>query len=441
VAINLTTEPHRRYDAAGNPAAHPRRVRSIVWLTGTLNQIGGGERLILEGAKYFAAQGVQTRIVTWSFHPRALFDGAYSADNITVIQEPRPSGNGVLPRTIRRAATLLDLRRLLRQHHPDIVMCQSEYDCIVAWLATRGLGIPYAVEIFGQMFQFNLDFAKYTLAFRRHLRAIRDSKIGYQQTVPLQGPRLNPVARVVQEILAFGRRMAVRRAACIGTTSHQVQWEVGLLYDCPTIVLKGAYGDDIFKHQPRRDLRRELGLDGRQVILSVCRLVPKKRVHELVTAFARLGATHANAVLLVGGGGPDADALAELAVRLGVSDRVRFLGYVPERDLYDYMGAADLVVSLDIADFDIAGYEPLALGTPALWSSEHEVDDALKDHPWLFTTNPDPDAIAAAMARALAAPRPARSEALVAPLRAYTWSARFAKLHAALEDAVAASPS
>src|SRR5690242_14850444 len=70
------------------PSRLQGRVRKVVWLSGTLNQVGGGERLALEGVKHFVDQGITTHLVTWNFHPRALFDGRYSAEHITILSEP-----------------------------------------------------------------------------------------------------------------------------------------------------------------------------------------------------------------------------------------------------------------------------------------------------------------------------------------------------------------
>ncbi len=66
------------------------------------------------------------------------------------------------------------------------------------------------------------------------------------------------------------------------------------------------------------------------VIGWVGRLVPIKNLPLLLEAFARLPADLAAARLLLVGDGPERAALAALATRLGISDRVEFAGFVED---------------------------------------------------------------------------------------------------------------
>ncbi len=78
--------------------------------------------------------------------------------------------------------------------------------------------------------------------------------------------------------------------------------------------------------------------DRRFVIGSLARFVPHKAVDDLIAAVAAIE----GARLLVGGDGPDRDRLERLAVRLGVAERVAFLGWV---DPDDVLTNCDVVVS------------------------------------------------------------------------------------------------
>ena len=75
-------------------------------------------------------------------------------------------------------------------------------------------------------------------------------------------------------------------------------------------------------------------------------VTPEKRISAVLHGLARTVAEGLDAcLLLVGGTAPYYDAAAE-AQALGVSDRVRITGYVPDGDLAAYLLAADVCLCL-----------------------------------------------------------------------------------------------
>ncbi|QRZ61133.1 glycosyltransferase [Rothia sp. ZJ932] len=68
-------------------------------------------------------------------------------------------------------------------------------------------------------------------------------------------------------------------------------------------------------------------------IYFVGRLAVEKNIDVLLRAFALLPAELSHAVLEIAGDGEQRDKLAALADELGISDRVRFLGYVSDEEL------------------------------------------------------------------------------------------------------------
>lgn len=96
---------------------------------------------------------------------------------------------------------------------------------------------------------------------------------------------------------------------------------------------------------PRREeIRHELGLTGRRVLLYVGRLRPGKRVNDLIEAFACLAAAHPNQTLIIVGTGRAEERLQALADEHPRAD-IRFTGALtePER-LGQLFTAADLFV-------------------------------------------------------------------------------------------------
>jgi glycosyltransferase involved in cell wall biosynthesis len=126
-------------------------------------------------------------------------------------------------------------------------------------------------------------------------------------------------------------------------------------------------GVDLQRFQPgdRAALRADLGLTG-FVMLSVGHLLPVKGHDLAIAAMPMLP----DATLLIAGAGPLHDRLAALARELGVQDRVRFLGSVPQPELPRYYGAADaLVLASSREGWANVLLESMACGTPVVASN------------------------------------------------------------------------
>jgi glycosyltransferase involved in cell wall biosynthesis len=131
----------------------------------------------------------------------------------------------------------------------------------------------------------------------------------------------------------------------------------------------GGVGDAFFEEPPLRveELRRRYDVPDRGLLLAtVRRLEPRMGVDELLRAVARLD--ERRLVLAVAGDGMEHARLREVASELGISDRVRFLGRIPEAELRSLYAAADLFVLPTVAfeGFGMSTVEALASGTPVL---------------------------------------------------------------------------
>ena len=150
------------------------------------------------------------------------------------------------------------------------------------------------------------------------------------------------------------------------------------------IELGAAGGDSIHVLRNGVDLQRFRPVDGRGVRgklnvggtmwLTVGHLIERKGVHLVIEALARC----VNATLLVAGDGPEDHPLRELARRLGVAARVRFIGAVPHDDLPAYYSAADaLFLASSREGMPNVVLESIACGTPVVAAPFAGVEELL----------------------------------------------------------------
>jgi glycosyltransferase involved in cell wall biosynthesis len=99
------------------------------------------------------------------------------------------------------------------------------------------------------------------------------------------------------------------------------------------------------------------------VMVTVGRLVARKSTAQLVSVLAN---THReNVYLLVVGSGPDSVAVEKAAAQLGVSDRVKMLGHVTERQKFAALMMSDTFVSTTQHEgFGLVFLEAMACGLP-----------------------------------------------------------------------------
>jgi len=137
--------------------------------------------------------------------------------------------------------------------------------------------------------------------------------------------------------------------------------------DDAVIVPGGIDADRFLPAETTIDPRAAHGLPADAfVILTVRRLAARMGLDLLLAAVATLHREGKNIACLIGGSGPLRDDLERQARQLGIDDRVRFLGFVPDDELPAVYHAADLFVVPTRAEenFGLIVLEAAACGTP-----------------------------------------------------------------------------
>lgn len=158
---------------------------------------------------------------------------------------------------------------------------------------------------------------------------------------------------------------------------------------------------DLFRLYDRRMCRDQLGLPrDRPVLATVGALIPRKGQAFVIEALAQLP----DAILLLAGKGDDEARLRALAARLGVADRVRFMGAVPHGELSILLNAADVFVLPSSSEgLANAWVEALACGTPVVTTPIPGAQELITDPSWGRLAARDSAVIADAVREVLAA--------------------------------------
>jgi phosphatidyl-myo-inositol dimannoside synthase len=136
-------------------------------------------------------------------------------------------------------------------------------------------------------------------------------------------------------------------------------------------------------------IRQRHGLAGRQVVLCVSRMVPRKGQDTLLRAWPQVLSAAPRAtggpVLLLVGDGPYRAELGRLAARLGVAGSVVFTGPVSREELPAYYDAGDVFAmpcrtrrhGLDVEGLGIVYLEASAAGLPVIGGDSGGAPDAI----------------------------------------------------------------
>ncbi len=151
-----------------------------------------------------------------------------------------------------------------------------------------------------------------------------------------------------------------------------------------------------------------IGLEGKRALLTVGRMHARERYkgHDrMFAAIPELVKKGYDICYLVVGEGDDRPRLEALAVQVGVSDRVKFLGAAEPRTLLETYRAADLFIMPSTGEgFGVSFLEAMASGTPALGLDVAGAQDALGGGE--LGTAISEAKLTAAIARVLEQPKP-----------------------------------
>lgn len=139
--------------------------------------------------------------------------------------------------------------------------------------------------------------------------------------------------------------------------------------DKPIHVVYPGYDSGLFRHQDMRTVERaKSSYQLKKFVLSVGETRPYKNIRGLINAFAQVQIPELQLAIVGKGSKMDPD-LKGLPGMLGIADRVKFLGYVPDADLVALYGGAQAFVFPSLYEgFGFPALEAMACGCPVIAS-------------------------------------------------------------------------
>jgi glycosyltransferase involved in cell wall biosynthesis len=189
-------------------------------------------------------------------------------------------------------------------------------------------------------------------------------RLGIPTVITARGSDVN--VKCENPIVRRWVRWAAANCSALVTVSRALAVRLGELGIAAPVLEVLPNGVDLQKFAPRDRAvaRARFGVaNAARVLASVGHLLADKGHGIAIEALAEMPDT----TLLIAGDGPDRRSLEVLAVRHGVSERVRFVGLVPHAELADLYSAADALVLASAREgMPNVVLESIACGTPVI---------------------------------------------------------------------------
>ena len=212
-----------------------------------------------------------------------------------------------------------------------------------------------------------------------HCQGFLSSLLGYFLSKLTKVPYIVTVQKLEKK--SFLRRLVYRNAkVCIAASSAIKNYfqDIG----CKNIEII-PNGVDIKRFDvrcSRFEAREKLGLKDEFVVMTVARLEKVKGIKYLIEALSNIELRTSNFKLIIIGDGSERKNLKKLVEKLGLKEKVRFLGQIPNERIPEYLRAADCFVLPSLSEgFGIAILEAQAVGIPAIATNVGGIPDIIKD--------------------------------------------------------------
>ena len=300
--------------------------------------VGGLGRHVHHLSRALAAQGHEVHVVS-RHHPDAVDEEVLDGVHVVRAAEYPPliGFDDLIP-------WVLQLNLAVQQKATDLLL-EHEIDVVHAhdWL------VAYAAAAVKNTFDLPMVATVHATEYGRH-----------------QGYLPEPMNKLIHQVewwLTYEARRVI-------TCSHYMADQVRTIFELPSgkqdVIPNGVDVHDFDRPDGLDDLHDLRVEPGEKMLVYAGRLEYEKGVQTVLDALPIVLRDQA-VRFYVAGVGTHMDSLREHAARLGLSDRVHFLGFIDEDELRTFYRAADLAVVPSIYEpFGMVALETMASGTPCI---------------------------------------------------------------------------
>lgn len=188
--------------------------------------------------------------------------------------------------------------------------------------------------------------------------------------------------------------LTLQRAQKIRVLSDYMKEEVLRIdprLESKIVVIPGGVNTERFRPaKSRAAVRADLKIpEGRRLLFTVRNLTPRMGIQNLIPAMEKIVKTHPDALLHIGGDGPQRQPLTRMIENLGLDDHVKLLGRISDDELKAYYQAADLFIlpTRDLEGFGLVTLEAMASGAAVLATPQGGTSEIARGHENLFLFN------------------------------------------------------
>jgi glycosyltransferase involved in cell wall biosynthesis len=315
--------------------------------------IGGAERMLNEHSRRLAARGHRVVVLTRCEDP--TLPGEETVEGVRVVRHPvRGRGAIALIRSVLREGGSA-FARLVDQERFDLINVHQPLAGAAGLRRPESRGIPVLYTYLSPWSD------EYRIRFNRRVK-VRHPIVG-PAVQAWVGVNSQARERVEREVVDRSDRLMVLSEFSVSQLK-----EIHGVDPARVTIVPGGVDTERFRPAPdRRAVRQSLGLPEAPLLFTVRNLVPRMGLDALIAAMPEVIRVVPGCRLHIGGSGPLRESLEQQAADLGLSDHVRFEGFIPEERLPDFYAVADLFVlpTRCLEGFGLVTVEALACGTPA----------------------------------------------------------------------------
>jgi len=290
-------------------------------------------------SRYFTDSGFDVHIITFNHDILPHYEPA----KVYLIKKTF-AGATIFERLFSAPLTILKTYKLIKQIYPDILHCHDAGG--YSWVGMLMLFKPFVVSAWGSDILVHAKTSKVT----RFLTAL-----------------------------------ALKKCNLIHCDGYQIQEEIIKLGVEKKKIRVIPFGTDTKKFVPdyknKEKYKKNYDIKGK-IIISTRTLSPIHNVETFVKAIPLVLENLPNARFIITGGGCEFQRLQNLVNFLGVSDFVKFTGYIEESEMVKLLQVADIYVSTSLSESGLAAStaEAMSCALPVINTDTGDIKNWIRDN-------------------------------------------------------------